>query len=55
MLAQRPPVPAADGPYRKQLEYLYERRTTVDALIASLQKYDRFTVQPVPDQKSRLA
>ena len=52
MLAQRPPVPPADIPYRKQLEYLYARRTSVDALIESLQKYDHALA---PDEKRKPA
>jgi hypothetical protein len=39
-------VPSSnDTSYRKQLEYLYARRTTVKALIESLQNYDRFRAQ----------
>ena len=41
---------AADVTNRKQLEFLYARRTVIDALIASLQVYDRFQVQREPDQ-----
>jgi hypothetical protein len=35
---------AASAPkeFRKELEYLYARRTTVDSLIESLEHYDRF-------------
>lgn len=32
------PVPA----YRKELEYLYARRSAIDSLIESLEDYDRF-------------
>ena len=32
------PVPA----YRKELEYLYARRSVVDSLIESLEDYNRF-------------
>jgi hypothetical protein len=36
-------APSSSGrTYRKELEYLYARRTAVDALIQSLQDYDRF-------------
>ena len=28
--------------FRKELKYLYERRTVVDSLIESLEHYDRF-------------
>jgi hypothetical protein len=38
-----PPAPTAGRTYyRKELEYLYARRSAVDALIESLQDYDRF-------------
>ena len=30
--------------YRKELEYLYARRMAIDALIESLQDYDRYRV-----------
>jgi hypothetical protein len=51
MIANNPPVPSeSDISYRKQLEYLYARRSTVDALIESLQEYDRFQAQRGPDQ-----
>ena len=30
--------------YRKELEYLYARRVAIDALIESLQDYDRYRV-----------
>ena len=37
--------------YRKELDYLYARRTAVDALIQSLEEYDRYrartATQPV--------
>ena len=28
--------------YRRELKYLYDRRTALDALIESLRQYDRF-------------
>jgi hypothetical protein len=34
------PIPAR--PFRKELEYLYARRTAIDTLIESLEQYDRF-------------
>jgi hypothetical protein len=38
----RPTVlPPARG-VRKELQYLYSRRSTIDALIQSLEEYDRF-------------
>ena len=33
-------LPAARG-VRKELQYLYARRSTIDALIQSLEEYDR--------------
>ena len=42
MLETRPTVlPPARG-VRKELEYLYSRRSAIDALIQSLEEYDRF-------------
>ena len=56
MLAQKPPVPnPSDLSYRKQLEYLYARRTTIDELIESLQAYDRFRALRAPDQNRKSA
>jgi hypothetical protein len=56
MLARKLPVPDTnDINYRKQLEYLYARRTTIDALIESLQEYDRFRAQRAPDQNRKSA
>ena len=55
MLAQKPPVSPADIANRKQLELLYARRTIIDALIATLQVYDRFHTPRVPDQDRQSA
>jgi hypothetical protein len=55
MLARKPPVSTTDIINRKQLESLYARRTILDALIASLQVYDRFHDQRVPDRERRPA
>lgn len=56
MFARKPPVPeSSDANYRKQLEYLYERRTNIDALIESLREYDRFRAQRAPDQNRKSA
>jgi hypothetical protein len=43
-------VSTTDIANRKQLESLYARRRIIDALIASLQVYDRFHAPRVPDQ-----
>jgi hypothetical protein len=48
-------VSATDIANREQLELLYARRTIIDALIASLQVYDRFHDRRVPDQKRQPA
>jgi hypothetical protein len=52
-----PPVPSGMGrSYRKELEYLYARRSAVDALIQSLQDYDRFRApSPGGRMKRKLA
>jgi hypothetical protein len=55
MLARKPRVPPTDIANRKQLESLYARRTIIDAAIASLQVYDRFCAQRVPDNERRPA
>jgi hypothetical protein len=55
MLAQELPVSTTDITDRKQLELLYARRTVIDALIASLQVYDRFHAPRVPDQDRQSA
>ena len=55
MLAEKPSVPSTDPAHRKQLEYLYARRSSVDALIESLQKYNRFHAERGPDPKRKSA
>jgi hypothetical protein len=57
MFAYKPPVPEPDdvNNYRKQLEYLYARRTTIDALIKSLQTYDRYRAKRTTDQNRKSA
>lgn len=56
MFPHKPPVPEqSDINYRKQLEYLYARRTSIDALIESLQDYDRFRAQRTPEQNRKSA
>lgn len=53
MLAKKLPHSAA-GPsqYRKQLEYLYARISNIDAIIESLEEYDRFQVEDaLPDKR----
>ena len=36
------PASSAVRAYRRELEYLYARRSAIDALMESLQAYDRF-------------
>lgn len=36
------PAPAPASVYRKELEYLYARRSAINSLIESLEDYDRF-------------
>lgn len=56
MIAENPPIPnKSDIYYRQQLEYLYARRSTIDALIESLQEYDRFRAQRGPEQNRKSA
>jgi hypothetical protein len=55
MLAQKSRVSTDDVDNRKQLESLYARRTIIDALIASLQVYDRFRDMRLPEQARQRA
>ncbi len=41
--------------YRKELEYLYARRLAIDALIESLQDYDRYRVTRKDESKLQTA
>jgi hypothetical protein len=39
----------ADPDYERQLEYLYARRSAIDALIESLEEYERYReTRPLP-------
>jgi len=51
MIVRKSQVSTTDIDNRKQLECLYARRTIIDALIASLQVYDRFHLQREPDHE----
>ena|SRR5215475_4800027 len=56
MLAKKAIGPS-NAQYRKELEYLYARRTAVDALIESLQEYERFrpkTIEFDPQRRPTL-
>ena len=47
------PMTSIDEPnYRKKLEYLYTRRSTLDTLIRTLEQYDRFQAKnPEPGER----
>ena len=45
--------PSPARTYRKELEYLYARRTAIDTLIQSLEEYDRFrSIRETPPRKT---
>jgi hypothetical protein len=53
LFAKKDPPASAPAPaYRKELEYLYARRSAVDTLIESLKDYDRFR-ETRPDYSQR--
>jgi hypothetical protein len=57
MLAKKspPPVISARGP-RRELEYLYARRSAVVNLIQSLEEYDRFRAKrPMEERRCKTA
>ena len=41
--------------YRKELDYLYARKSAIDALIESLEDYDRFRAKPATNRKLKMA
>ena len=47
------PTPTNALNYRKQLEYLYARKSAIDELIESLQRYGRFRAQSISAQAKR--
>jgi len=56
MLAKKglsPTSPARTN--RKELEYLYARRTAIDSLIQSLEEYDRFRTRRFEEPKQKSA
>jgi hypothetical protein len=56
MVVKKAPSSATPaGSHRKQLQYLVARRTAIDALIQTLEDYDRFRALGVPDRKRKLA
>jgi len=40
---------------RKELDYLYARKSAIDALIQSLEDYDRFRAKLSTDRKLKMA
>lgn len=47
-----PMTSTGDPNYRKKLEYLYARRSTLDTLIRTLEQYDRFLAKnPEPGER----
>jgi len=60
MFAKKSPSPSppsyySKGGYRKELDYLYARRSAVDALIQKLEDYDRFRARPAANRKAKTA
>ena len=56
MFCKISPVTRIDDPrYRKQLKDLYERRSTIDTLIESLEQNDRFQAKSETGLKRRTA
>ena len=56
MLVQKAPrsVPPSER-YKRELEYLYARRTAINMLIRSLQEYDISRIQWSEHEKRKLA
>ena len=41
--------------YRRELQYLYARRSAIDSLIESLEEYDRFREAPTEEGERQTA
>jgi hypothetical protein len=54
MLAKKAPTSPA-RPARKELEYLYARRSAIDTLIQSLEEYNRFRALRYEESKRKTA
>jgi hypothetical protein len=54
MLAKKDTSPSPNHGLRKELDYLHARKSALDALIQSLEDYDRFRSKPstVPKLKT---
>jgi hypothetical protein len=48
-------TPQETGDFERQLEVLYARRAAIDALIASLEEYDRYRSDVEPRQRRKSA
>ena len=56
MLPKKTPMTQISNPiYRKKLEYLYARRSSIDTLIQSLEEYDRFHAKDADRDKRKSA
>lgn len=44
-----------DAEVKKELAYLYLRRTSIEALIRSLERYERFSPRPTEIKKRKTA
>jgi hypothetical protein len=50
------PMTSIDDPnYRKELEYLYARRSTLDTFIRTLEQYDRFQAENAEPSERKTA
>jgi hypothetical protein len=56
MFAKKEPSSSSSNRgYRKELDYLYARKSAIDALIESLEDYDRFRAKPSSNRKLKMA
>lgn len=56
MFAKKAPVAISSGRgYKTELDYLYARRVAIDALIQSLEEYDRHRAKRIEDGKRKSA
>jgi hypothetical protein len=55
MFAKKAPSSAPDRAYRKELDYLYARKSAVDTLIQSLEDYCHFRSKPSSGSKLNTA
>ena len=56
MPAQKATVPRAEtSDFDQELQYLYERKAAIDAVIASLEEYERYWSVPAPTPQLKTA